>query len=41
MLFINRPYAVTLFNYPLLILGMAVSMTFGALWMRRIIRLDF
>jgi tight adherence protein B len=37
----NRPYMMTLFEYPLLLVAMFVSMTIGGLWMRRIINFDF
>ena len=38
---INRPYAEVLFDYPMLLAGMAAFIIFGALWMRRIINFDF
>jgi len=38
---VNRPYIITLFDYPLLLVALFVSMTIGALWMRRIIRFSF
>lgn len=41
MLAMNRPYAMTLFRYPALLIGMAVSMGLGALWLRKIVRFDF
>jgi tight adherence protein B len=41
MLIINRPYAMVLFEYPALLVGMFVSMTIGGLWMHRIISFDF
>jgi len=41
MLIINRPYAIVLFQYPLLLVGMFVSMTIGALWIHKIISFDF
>jgi tight adherence protein B len=37
MLVMNRAYAVTLFDYPGLLLGIVVSMGLGALWIRKII----
>ncbi|MHC4177990.1 MAG: type II secretion system F family protein, partial [Planctomycetota bacterium] len=36
-----RVYMMELFRFPMLILGMFVSMTLGGLWMRRIINFDF
>jgi tight adherence protein B len=41
MLFMNRPYAMTLFDYPGLLIGIVVSMGLGALWIRKIINFDF
>ncbi len=41
MLVINRPYAMVLFQYPALLIGMFLSMTLGAVWMHRIINFDF
>jgi tight adherence protein B len=41
MLFVNRPYAITLFDYPLLLVTVFVSMMLGAFWMHRIIKFDF
>jgi tight adherence protein B len=37
----NRPYAELLFQYYQLLIGAGISMTFGYLWMRRIINFDF
>jgi tight adherence protein B len=37
----NRPYAELLFEYYGLLIAASVSMTFGFLWMRRIINFDF
>ena len=37
----NRPYAALLFEYYWLLVAAGVSMTFGYLWMRRIINFDF
>lgn len=37
----NRPYAELLFQYYWLLIGAGISMTFGYLWMRRIINFDF
>jgi tight adherence protein B len=41
MFFMNRPYIMTLFQHPSLLAGMAISMTLGALWMRKIVNFDF
>jgi tight adherence protein B len=41
ILFVNRPYATVLFQYPLLLIATCVSMTFGGIWMNRIINFDF
>ncbi len=41
MLIFNNSYAVVLFDYPLLMLGVLVSMGIGALWIRKIINFDF
>lgn len=41
MLVVNRPYAMTLFEYPALLIGMFISMTMGGFWMHRIISFDF
>ena len=38
---VNRPYIMTLFEYPMLLVGMFVSMTIGGLWMKKIINFDF
>ncbi len=38
---VNRPYVMTLFDYPLLLLATLGSMTLGGLWMKRIISFDF
>ena len=38
---VNRPYVMTLFEYPMLLVGMFVSMSIGGLWMKRIINFDF
>jgi tight adherence protein B len=37
---VNRPYAMDLVNSPLLLGGTLVSMTLGALWIRKIINFD-
>ncbi len=41
MFFMNRSYMMLLFEHPSLLAGTAISMTFGALWMRKIINFDF
>jgi len=41
MFVINRPYMMILFDYPLLLVGMAVSMSIGCYWMHRIVSFDF
>ncbi|HUE71771.1 MAG TPA: type II secretion system F family protein [Pirellulaceae bacterium] len=39
--FINRPYMMQLFQFPLILVGMFAFMGLGALWMSRIINFDF
>lgn len=39
--FINRPYMLQLFQFPLILVGMFAFMGLGALWMSRIINFDF
>ena len=41
LLVVNPDYMLTLFQYPALLVGMFVSMTIGALWMRAIVNFDF
>lgn len=41
MLLLNREYAITLFQHPMLIVGTLISMGCGALWIRKIINFDF
>ena len=41
LLLINRPYVMPLFDYPILLIGMFISMLIGAFWMHRIISFDF
>ena len=41
LLIISRPYALELLNHPKLIAGCLASMTFGALWIRKIVNFDF
>ena len=41
MLIINPSYALILFDHPILIICMLISMSFGALWIRKIINFDF
>jgi len=38
---LNRPYMITLFEYPMLLVGMFAMMTVGGLWMKRIVSFDF
>ncbi len=38
---INRPYMANLFQYPILLVGMFVSMIIGGAWMKKIISFDF
>lgn len=40
MLIINRNYAMTLFEFPSLLLGGLVSMGLGALWIRKIVNFE-
>lgn len=41
LFFVNRPYIIQLFEYPLILVGMMAFMAMGALWMNRIINFDF
>lgn len=41
MYFINRPYALKLFEHPQLIIATLVSMVLGALWINKIVNFDF
>jgi tight adherence protein B len=41
MLYINREYTQILLEYPSLLIGMAVFMIMGGLWIRKIVRFDF
>jgi tight adherence protein B len=41
MLLMNRPYALVLFQYPALLIGIGCSMIFGTLWIRKIVHFDF
>ena len=41
MLVFNYSYAIVLFKYPWLLVGVLVSMGIGALWIRKIINFDF
>lgn len=41
MLVLNRSYAMKLFDHPSLLIGVVISMAFGALWIRKIINFDF
>jgi tight adherence protein B len=40
MLVTNRPYALKLFDHPVLPVGCLVSMTIGALWIRKIVNFE-
>lgn len=41
MLVVNRSYAIKLFEHPVLPIGCLISMTIGALWIRKIVNFDF
>ncbi len=41
LMVVNRTYIMHLFDYPMLLVGMAISMTIGGLWMHRIVSFDF
>lgn len=41
MFVLNRPYIMTLFQYPLLVAGMFFFMAVGAVWMHKIVNFDF
>lgn len=41
LLVVNRPYAMKLFDTPILIVMTLVSMAIGALWIRKIVNFDF
>lgn len=41
ILFLNRDYGQILLRHPGLLIGMLVSETFGALWIRKIVNFDF
>ncbi len=41
LLVLNRPYIMTLFQHPWLLLGTAIWMGIGAVWMNRIISFDY
>jgi Flp pilus assembly protein TadB len=41
MIFLNRDYTQSLLDHPELLIGMAISMGFGWLWIRKIINFDF
>lgn len=41
LFFLNRPYIMTLFQFPWLALAMFAAMLVGGLWMRSIVRFDF
>jgi tight adherence protein B len=41
MLIMNRKYALVLFDYPSLLMGIVFSMGLGALWIRKIVNFEF
>lgn len=41
MFFLNRPYALSLFNHEWLVYGMLFAMVIGALWIRKIVNFEF
>ena len=41
LLLLNRPYAIKLFDHPSLIITTLASMSFGAIWINRIVNFDF
>jgi tight adherence protein B len=41
LLFVNRPYMMTIFEYPWLLIGMFISIGIGGLWINRIVSFDF
>jgi len=41
LMVIKRPYIMTLFEYPMLIVAMFAMMTIGGIWMHRIVNFDF
>lgn len=41
LMLVNRPYVMTLFDYPALLVGMFVSMAIGGYWINRIVSFDF
>lgn len=41
LLFINRPYAMKLFEYPTMPAGTVLSMVIGAVWIRKLVNFDF
>jgi tight adherence protein B len=41
MLAMNREFAEVLLEYPMILVGVAASETFGALWIRKIVNFDF
>ncbi len=41
LLFLNHDYAMKLFDHPELPIACMISMTLGALWIRKIINFDF
>ncbi len=41
MLLVNRHYAMTLLDYPRVLGATVLSMVIGALWIRRIVNVEF
>jgi tight adherence protein B len=41
LFFLNRPYALSLFNHEWLVYGMLGAMVIGALWIRKIVNFEF
>ena len=41
LMVLNRPYIMTLFDYPVLLVGMLISMGIGAFWINKIVSFDF
>lgn len=39
--FVNRPYALKLFEHPQLVVGTLISMVLGAFWIHKIVNFDF
>lgn len=41
LMLLNRAYIMTLFDYPMLLVGMFISMAIGGFWINRIVSFDF